>query len=78
TRHAPNRANAVKFLEFLVGEDAQKVLAEANYEYPVRAGIATAANVLGFGNFKADTLALVRVGSLNPQAVRLMDRVGWR
>lgn len=78
TRHAPNRDNAVKLLEFLVGAAAQKVLAEANYEYPVRDGVATAATVLDFGAFKADDLALARVGALNGEAVKVMDRAGWR
>ena len=39
-KHAPNRANAVKLLEFLVSEPAQNMYAQANYEHPVRKGVA--------------------------------------
>ncbi|BBM00100.1 iron ABC transporter substrate-binding protein [Microbulbifer sp. GL-2] len=38
TKHAPNRDNAIKLLEFLSGVDAQYVYAEKNYEFPVRPG----------------------------------------
>src|SRR5690606_19680897 len=37
-KNAPNRENAVKFLEYLVSPEAQKIYAEANFEYPVRQG----------------------------------------
>jgi iron(III) transport system substrate-binding protein len=37
-KHSPNRANAIKFIEWLAGEHAQQLYADANYEYPVRAG----------------------------------------
>ncbi|MEA2936089.1 MAG: iron(III) transport system substrate-binding protein, partial [Variibacter sp.] len=40
TKHAPHKANAMKLIEWLVGENAQRIYADINYEYPVRAGIA--------------------------------------
>ena len=39
-KHSPNRAAAVQFLEYLVSDAAQKIYAEANYEYPVKPGAA--------------------------------------
>lgn len=78
TRHAPHRDNAIKLLEFLVGAQAQRVLAEANFEYPIRAGVDTSATIVGFGAFKEDALDLGAIGENTTEAVKLMDRVGWK
>jgi iron(III) transport system substrate-binding protein len=78
TAHAPNRANAVRLLEFLVSEEAQQLVAEGNYEYPVREGVAWAQTLQGWGDFRQDMLNLARLGELNTQAVQALDRAGWR
>lgn len=78
TRNAPNRDNAIKYLEFLLGAEAQQIFAEGNHEYPVRAGTAQATTVASLGRFKADHVALAELGRLNAEAVRLTDRAGWR
>ena len=78
TRHAPNRGNAIKLLEFLTTPEAQQVLAEGNYEYPVRPEVATAAVVNSWGRFKTDGINLAQLGKHNPDAVRIADRAGWR
>lgn len=78
TAHAPNRDNAVRLLEFLVSEEAQEHYGGGNYEYPVRPGVEPAATLASWGTFRADTLALSRLGELNTQAVRVLDRAGWR
>jgi iron(III) transport system substrate-binding protein len=78
TRHAKNRDNALHLLEFLVGEEAQRWYAEANYEYPVRPGTPVSETLASWGTFKADELNLAVLGEHNPEAVRLMDRAGWR
>ncbi len=78
TRYARNKANAVKLLEFLVSPEAQKVYAEASYEYPVRLGVARSAIVDAWGPFKADNLNVGKLSEFNGEAVRLMDRAGWR
>ncbi len=78
TRYARNKANAVRLLEFLVSPEAQKVFAEADYEYPVRSGVAQSAIVSAWGRFKADSLNVGKLSQLNGEAVRLMDRAGWR
>ena len=78
TRHAKNQENAVKLLEFLVSDEAQRWYAEANQEYPVRPGTAVSATLASWGAFKADDLNLALLGEHNPEAVRLMDRAGWR
>ncbi|HEX6979750.1 MAG TPA: Fe(3+) ABC transporter substrate-binding protein [Alphaproteobacteria bacterium] len=78
TRYAPNRDNAIKFLEFLVTPEAQEIFAHANHEYPVRAGVAPTAVVQSWGTFKADPLNAAELGRHQAEAVRIFDRVGWR
>lgn len=78
TAHAKNRANAIRLLEFLSSDDAQRVFAEANHEYPVKPGVEPSAVLRGWGQFKADTLNLAVLGELNAAAVRVFDEVGWR
>ncbi|MFN4282764.1 MAG: Fe(3+) ABC transporter substrate-binding protein [Alphaproteobacteria bacterium] len=77
-RYAPNRANAIKFLEFLATPEAQRVFADGNSEYPVVPGVEPAARVKAFGSFKMDQVNISQVGKNNIDAVRLMDRVGWK
>lgn len=78
TAHAPNRENAIRLIEFLVGEEAQRLYAEGNQEYPVRPGVPMSSVLQGWGDFRADTLGLARLGELNAQAVMLFDRARWR
>jgi iron(III) transport system substrate-binding protein len=76
--NAPDRDAAVKLLEFLVSPEAQEIFADANYEYPVREGVATSSTIKGFGDFKSDQVNIAVLGKNNPDAVKLMDRAGWR
>lgn len=78
TASANNVENAVKLLEFMVSDEAQKIYAEAVNEYPVKPGVPLSAAVAGFGDYKADTLDLAVIGEHNAEAVRIMDRAGWR
>lgn len=78
TRHAPNPENAVRLLEFLVSPESQVWYAEVNNEYPVREGVEASPVLREWGDFKADALNLSKLGEYNDDAVRLMDRVGWR
>lgn len=77
-KNAPHREAAVKLLEFLAGDEAQRLYAEAVYEFPVKAGVAPAGVVAGFGAFKADTLSLAAIANHQAEAIRIFDRVGWR
>lgn len=78
TANAPNAANAVRLLEFLVSEEAQRVFAETIFEYPVREDVPWASALQEWGEFKADTLNLRVLGELNGDAVMIFDRAGWR
>ena len=75
TRSAKNRDNAIKLIEFLSGNTAQKIYAERNFEYPVKAGVTVHPLVASWGTFKADTVHLDKVGSHRTEATKIMDRV---
>ena len=78
TAHAPNRANAIRLLEFLSGTEAQYLYATANHEYPVHANVAADPALAGWGEFVSDDLGLQILGELNSDATRIFDEVGWR
>ena len=76
-KHAPNKANAVKLLEYLVSDQAQSLYAKANYEYPVKAGVALDPVVASFGTMKVDALPLTEIAKHRKQASALVDKVGF-
>ena len=78
TRYSQNPQAAQKLLEFLVTDESQKWYAEVNNEYPVIADVAISSVLKDFGPYKADGLNLTILGENNPDAVKLMDRAGWR
>ncbi|RVU32093.1 Fe(3+) ABC transporter substrate-binding protein [Neptunomonas marina] len=78
TKSARNKDNAMKLLEFLVSHDSQEWYAQVNNEYPVVPGTGVSATLTQFGDFKADTVKLSKLGENNRAAVELMDRAGWK
>lgn len=78
TASAKNKANAVKLVEFLASDEAQRLYAYAVYEYPIRATIEIRKPLSDWGEFKADTLNLAALAKFNADAVKITDRVGWR
>jgi iron(III) transport system substrate-binding protein len=77
TANAPNKATAVRFLEFLSGPAAQKIYAAENFEYPVKAGSELHPVVKSWGEFKTDTVSVERIATLIDTAAKIMDRVGY-
>lgn len=79
TRYAPHKDNAIKFLEFLARPEAQKGFAEANFEYPVLQGVPVSPVIAAWGmDFKRDPLNVAVLAKTNAEAVKLMDRAGWK
>lgn len=76
-KHAPNRENAVKLLEFLASDEGQRDYAEINNEYPVRDGIPWSPLVQSWGTFKADPISLTEIAKLRKKASELVDKVGF-
>ncbi len=78
TQHAKNPEGAQKLLEWLSSPEAQYTFAELNQEYPVHVGVKPSAQVLSWGEFKADQVNMSSAGRLQTAAVKLMDRAGYR
>ena len=76
-KDAPNKANAEKLLVFLLGDQAQSLLATLNDEYPVRAGVAAVQTEKLFGPLKPDSLALTDIAAQRKLASELVDKVGF-
>jgi iron(III) transport system substrate-binding protein len=74
---SPNRENAIKFLEYLTSESAQRYFADGNNEYPAAVGMKANSAVEQLGSFKADTLNAAEIGKGQAEAVRIFDRAGW-
>jgi len=75
--NAPNRDNAIKFLEYLASDQAQDYFSAGNDEYPVVAGAPVASHVAGLGEFKADTVSLSAAAGNLEAAQRIFNEVGW-
>lgn len=78
TAHARHRENAIKLIEFLASPEVQSWYARVNHEYPVVDGVESSDLLKDWGEFKADNINLTELGRLNADALRLMDRAGWR
>ncbi len=73
-----NKAAAIRFLEHLVSRQSQDIFARSNNEYPVVAGVSLDPVLASYGTFRADAMNAATYGRLNPQALQIMDRAGWR
>ena len=65
TKYAPNKDNAIKFIEYLISKEVQEIFAQANYEYPVNPDAKSSDLLKSWGNFKEDNLSLSKLGELN-------------
>ena len=73
--HSPNREQAVRLLEYLVSDAAQKLYAEANFEYPVKPGVEVDPLIAALGELTVDSTPLVEIARHRDAASRLVDRV---
>jgi len=78
-KNAPHREAAVRFLEYLASDEAQRYFADGNNEWPVVKGIVVKNPALeAMGTFKADSVPIATLGRNTPAAQKLVDRAGWR
>ncbi|MEM9579261.1 MAG: Fe(3+) ABC transporter substrate-binding protein [Pseudomonadota bacterium] len=75
--HAPNRDNAIKFLEYLASDTAQQYFSGGNDEYPTVPGVAVSPSVAQLGEFRADAVNLSSVAENLPEALEIFNEVGW-
>ncbi|WP_299025874.1 Fe(3+) ABC transporter substrate-binding protein [uncultured Campylobacter sp.] len=78
TKAAKNKENAVKFMEFMVSPEAQKILAGINFEYPINAEVEPSDIVKGFGKFKEDSTPLYKSVQNTNEAIKIYDVAGWK
>ena len=78
-KNAPHRENAVKFLEYLASDEAQRYFADGNNEWPAVRGVKVDNPVLNaLGDFKADRLNVAALGRNQPNSQKIYDRVAWK
>jgi len=77
TKHAKNENDAILLIEFLAGEEAQGMFANANFEYPVNVNVAPHELLASWGEFVAQDVLLSQLGFYANQAAMLMDEEGW-
>lgn len=76
-KHAPNRDNALKFMEFLTSANAQEIYATANYEYPIASGTKPSDIVASWGSFTTDNVNLMELAKNRADALRLTEVVDF-
>jgi iron(III) transport system substrate-binding protein len=76
-KNSPNKANGLKFIEWMVGPQAQQMHADLNYEYPIRSGVPINKTIAGYGTLKADAVPLAQVAANRKKASALVDKIGF-
>lgn len=78
TKYAHHPQAAIKLIEFLSSEKAQNLFADVNMEYPVNSKVKTDPAVAAWGSFKQNKINVNKAGELQAEAVKLMDRAGYK
>ncbi|CDF59275.1 Fe(3+) ABC transporter substrate-binding protein [Thermobrachium celere] len=78
TKASKNKENAIKLIEFLTSEEAQKLFAEANFEYPANPKVEVAKLLKSWGEFKRQDIEMSKLGEHNKHAVEIFNEVGWK
>ena len=76
-KHSKNKAEAIRFLEFLTSKEAQDLYGSINYEYPVNLAVDMPKELASWGTFNEDKMPISRVAELAPEAQKIIDRAGW-
>lgn len=77
TKAAPHKEAALKLMEFLSSDEAQKIYAETNHEFPVKPGVERSALVKSWGEFTADKVNLMDLARLRATALKIMEEVDF-
>ena len=76
-KYSKNKLNAIRLLEFLTEETAQRLYGEINFEYPVNPAVKLGKELAKWGSFKEDKISIERIASLAREAQKIIDRTGW-
>jgi iron(III) transport system substrate-binding protein len=74
---APNKANALKFIEWMVSPTAQQMHADVTYEYPMRAGVPINKTIASYGELKPDPMPLAQIAANRKKASAMVDKAGF-
>ena len=77
-KYAKNKDNAIKLIEFLSNEKAQKEFAQANYGYPVNSKVEPSDLLKSWGEFKTQNINLSKLGEYNSKAMEIFNQVDWK
>lgn len=78
TKHAKNKDNAIKLVEYITGKEGQTMLTQGSFEFPVNAEAEKPALLKEWGEFKTQELNFAKLGENNKKAVELMNKAGWK
>lgn len=78
TKYSPNKANAVRLVEFLLSPEAQRLFTNGSLEYPANPKVSPHPVLAGFGPFKQDQINAAAFAKNSVEASRIMDEVGWK
>jgi iron(III) transport system substrate-binding protein len=78
TKHAPNKANALKLIEFLLSPEAQRLFTNGSMEFPANPNVTPHPVLAAFGPFKQDQINAAAFAKNSIEAARIMDEVGWK
>ena len=78
TKHSKNKENAVKLIEFITSAEAQTILTQGNYEFPVNDAAELPELLKSWGSFKTQKIDFAALGEHNRKAIEIADRVGWK
>ena len=78
TRAAKNIESAKQLISFLASDESQQWYADRNNEFPVRDAVQISSTLESWGSFKADTINVTELGRNNAEAIKAMDRAGWK
>ena len=76
-KNSPNKANAMKFIEWMVSAPAQQMHANLTYEYPMLAGVPINKTIAGYGELKREPMPLAQIAANRKKASALVDKVGF-
>lgn len=78
TKHSKNKAQAIKLVEYLTAPEAQKVISQANYEYPVNPEAEWPEILKSWGEFRHQQIDFAAYGENNAKAIEIANKVGWK
>ncbi len=77
TKAAPHKEAALKLMEFLASDEAQRIYAETNHEFPVKPEVSRSELVQSWGEFTGDRINMMDLANLRATALKVMEEVDF-